>query len=264
MATVAVCLAGCVPGFDGFTVVDPDGSVPAADGGPDGRDGGGDSDGGGDPGDAGTPGCDDALLACVARCEDLLAAVLGQADFDGDTGDFTMRPVSGGGSLEDGHLILSSPETWLLTRDQYAFGTVAGCAEVELTFDAVEDTDGFLFGLRGTEHGTLLRMRPATDTLQLATFEPAVTLVDAAPLTIPTGESARYEVLSFVTPGYAHAEARRVDGEGIAAAHGPYGGSEMPLEVELSFFAPDVARARVDRLVIGRLSDEARASLDAW
>ncbi len=249
-----LALSGCVPGFDQFTVVDPaDGATPHVDGGR--------VDGGRD---AGTPSCDDALLACASSCEALLEAVFASADFDGDTGDFTLQAVSGSGALEGGALVLSSPETWLLSLEEYGFGTVAGCAAVALTFETAEDTSGFLFGLRGPEHGVLARMRPESGQLQLASFEPDLTLLDASPLAIPTGgASARYAVLVFVAPGVAHAEARRDDGA-VAAVHGPYGGAAMPLELELSFFAPDVATARVERVAVGRLTDEARAAIDAW
>lgn len=246
-----IACAGCVPGSQDFVVVDP------GDGGATVRDAA-------TAGDGGT-GARGAVLASVARCEDALSAILGQAEFDGDTGDFTLFPVSGGASLEEGHLVLPSPETWLLSRDMFVLGDTAACAEVELTFAEVEDGSGFLFGLRGTEHGTLLRLSPAGQALQLTTFEPASTRVDAAALAVPTGgATARFVVFSFVGEGYAHAEARRLDDGSVAAAHGPYGGAAEPLAVELTLFAPDVARARVDRLAVGRLTPEARARLDTW
>ncbi|MBX3270103.1 MAG: hypothetical protein KF729_07565 [Sandaracinaceae bacterium] len=283
---VACALAsGCVPGFDRFVLVDPDGADagPGADAGVDGGggfDGGPSFDGGpgpdagpgldagpdaGAPRDASTPPCESALLACASSCEALLDALFAEADFAGDTGDFTLRPVEGSGALEAGHLVLGGPHTWLISSQSWAFGNAAACAEVELAFPSAETSSGFLFGLRGGEHGTLLRMRPAAGQLQLVAFEPDLTLLDAAPLAIPTGgATARYQVFSYVNADYAHAEARRLDGDGIAAAHGAYGGAAMALEVELSFVGPGAARARVDRLAVGRLSRAARDALDRW
>ncbi|MDQ3037069.1 MAG: hypothetical protein M3Y87_32040, partial [Myxococcota bacterium] len=228
----------------------PDGAPPPVDAG--GRDGG--------P----PPTCDRALLACAPSCDELFDSVFAEATFDVDQGDFTFRPVRGSGALEDGHLVTATTDTWFLTLESWGFGTVAACAEIEVELEAIDASTGVLFGLRGGEHGSLLRLRPERQRAQLAAFVPDLVTLDERALAIPTGAAttARYVVLSFVTADYAHGEARRVETGEIAALHGPYDGASGPLELEISLITT-TGRVRVDWVKVGRLTAGARATLDA-
>lgn len=267
---IGALLAGCIPSFDGLTIVDRDGDVGADGGTIDPGDGSVPADGSPPREDAGmrpdggpTPTCDRALLACAPTCAELFDTVFAEATFEVDQGDFTFRPVRGSGALEDGHMVTVEPDTWLLTLESWGFGTVAACAEIEVQLEEIDASSAVLFGLRGGEHGSLLSLRPERQRARLAAFEPDLTTLDERALAIPTGAAtARYVVLSFVGADYAHAEARRVDTGEIAALHGPYGGASGPLELEISL---DVTRGRVrvDWVRVGRLTAAARATLDA-
>lgn len=255
---------GCVPGFGQFTRVDPssdagppvDGSAPDA-GIPDGAVGrdAGPFDGGGCPG---------GLLSCAPTCDALFERVIAEATFDADFGDFSFTNVTGSAAVTSGHLVLDPTDTWLLTRGTWSYGSVIACAEVEVAFDAVDTSSAFLFGLRGSEHGTLVRAIAERDFAELVTFEPERAVADAAPWAVPEGGATeRYVVLSFAGAGFAHGEVRRVATGDVLVLHGSYFGDETtPLQVELSF-ATVSGVVRVDWLRVGRPTTEALAWLEA-
>jgi hypothetical protein len=265
---LALLALGCVPSFEQFRRIHPGEDAGSLDGAT-GRDAGamdgaivtGDAGRDGGAGDAGID-CTNSVLACARTCDAAFTALIAQGTFDVDQGDFDFRPVAGGSSLTDGYLTFSAPETWLISMDQFAFGSVFACAEVEVSFGDVDASSAFLFGLRGTDYGTLLRLRAQSGMLHLVTFEPALTMIDSAPIAIPTGgASARFVLLSFVSDGDAHGEALRLDTDELAVVHGAYFGGRSPLDVELSFSSGS-GSARVDWVKVGRPTPQALTILE--
>ncbi|MBX3248367.1 MAG: hypothetical protein KF901_14400 [Myxococcales bacterium] len=250
-----------MPSFDAFTRVDADGAVehdaavdaPLADGPPS------DAPADATPHDAGPLDCARGLLACARRCADLMVAPT-VVDFDGDTGALNLRVIDGAREVEDGHLLLHAPETWLLSSQSWSFGAAMTCAEVELTFEETDATSAFLLGLRGPEHGVLARLRPAMTRAHLVSFEPGATVLDEAPFALPAGPE-RYLVQAYVTDDYAHAEAVRLSTSEHVVLHDTYRGAMSTLELELSFYAVR-GRARVDWLEVGRPTSGAREIME--
>lgn len=272
MWCTALCLctwlAACVPSFDAFSRVDADGGP--FDGSVNGRDASTDAPSTDAPFtdapftdaphiDSGPIDCDRGLIACATRCADLMVGPT-VVELDGDTGGLNLRPLRGGARLEDGHLVIDTPETWLLSSNTWSFGTAMACAEVELVFEEIDTWSAFMFGLRGPEHGMLARLRAESNRAQIATFEPDLSVLDDLPFVFPAGPE-RYLVQTYVTDEYAHAEVRNLSTGQHAVLHGTYRGAAESLQLELSF---DAIRgsARVDWLEIGRPTTAARAIME--
>lgn len=258
VTALALLLTGCVPGFGQFTRVDPSSDGGAlADGAV--RDGGG-VDGGAS--DAGPGGCADGLLSCAPTCDTILDAVFVDESYEVDLGTTTFSWV-GSASVTAGHLELDAPDTWLITNSSWSFGDTIACAEVELAFGEIDAASGFFFGVRGTDHGTLVRMTPPTSRVDLAVFNPARTAVDVhTPFPIPSGGATeRFVVLSYLGADHAHGEVRRVSTGEVVVLHGGYSGDSLPLQVEISLNTVSGV-ARVDWLRVGTPTAEARAYLE--